>query len=362
MELVRWQPRTCKGCPPGQGCNENLPWIETTPAIKDIITGYLEREGPIPQGTHIQLIDVLAAGKLNLYKNPATGLPFRNFDVVEALTAASQQDGIYATVRSDKETPTIRGSILRDWIPTHLAVSRGGADAEQSFWAAQYVEATAMMLKELQIRKFNEEEATAFANFMEVLRAGVKKGDLGPPADFTAGESFMKAGTGWRFLKAAGACENPVRYIRGFPEDMPVAEVWHDYLRNGKDNPMGQRIEWYWVTTIINYSPGLLRECTERTRNWLEKNVPEYARRGGDHHFQNEQYRHAFFDLNPWELIEFRLRQTGDQDRGKKNYTDENGMSRFIYTPNDHDIKTGIYRRPVEEKPQEQQAAAAKAA
>lgn len=361
MELVKWQARSCTTCPEGRGCNERAPWFETTVELRDIIRGYYDG-GEIPKGTHVELLDVDGNG-LNRYMNLETGLPFHRGDVVELLTPIGRYQ--YGKIKSDKENPAIQGAILRYWMPTHRPVTRGGSeDAVELYWSTQYDEAVELMAKELRILEFERSEAKVFADYPQVLKKGVEKGKIGPPADYTRGESFMKAGTGWRFLKAAGACPNPVRYVRAFPEDMPVAEMWHDYLRNGKQSPMGQDIEWYWVTTIINYAPGLLRECTERTARWLKENRPDYVRRrnAGNHHFDDEEYRHAFFDINPWEEIEFRLRQTGEQDRQKKEY-EVNGLGRYIYTPNEHDIKTGIYRRPVkEDQPQEQEAAAAKAA
>jgi hypothetical protein len=123
-----------------------------------------------------------------------------------------------------------------------------------------------------------------------------------PPTDWKAGESWMRALVAAPFLQRHLACEPPMRYVRGWPMETPAADIWNAVI-NGKPNPLGQRVEFYWFGRILGYVPNLQRELLTKIKEagW---------KRGTDAHFEDPEFRALLDKAISWPELEFRLRES----------------------------------------------------
>jgi hypothetical protein len=284
--------RICETCGEGVGCNANLQTIKVTRGELELLQKY---EHPV--GTHIRILNI-ANTLLGSSTNPSTGIPFQNADVIPILEGIDHRGEAPVVTTERARLYGIQG---RDWVPTDAPVTNGSPEKIAAWrYEMEWQEAIDENRRHEE-RKRERERQEEIRKSEEVLK------DVAPelpPINWEAGESLMRAKVAWRFLKMMGACGGPIDYVRSYPDEALASEVWENTL-NGKKSPRGYPVSYYWITRIINYVPGLMKEVLKEMK---KGDLDTY---NADGHYERAEFRQALLKILPWPKLEHRLRQHG---------------------------------------------------
>jgi hypothetical protein len=311
MVLLHLDGRVCQECDEGGGCNRGKTSVDVKVKLADV--ELIRKKDGWPAGTHFRVVHAENCHILDRsYINPKTGVKFKNGDVIVVETPHDPPNR-YGRVGTSLYGPfNLNGQIGRDWIPTLDPLTEDPAGV------LKWQEAEKKRVAEEEAERIRQQEQERLMREAMALQDATLKDRATPeetPYNWENGESYMRARVGAAFLRVQGACPPPIQYMSGFPAETPAAEVWK-MIMEGKPNPKGQAVQFYWLTRIIGYVPGLAKEALKKVKilanerairdGFKDVNETDYDM---GRHYESLKFRQFLHEVLPWHYVEHRLRQ-----------------------------------------------------